>query len=474
MIVRMSTTQAIPTIVVSARQARQLQLLGAGVYAPVLGYLDAESVARVLAHSTLPDGTPWSEPIALALHAPAESDQCVLKDGEGRTLGVGRISTVANSDGTRNVIGRPTNIPAELRLSTLVDSISASGRFVAYAVDGCLHKADVAHLLAQVPDDTPVLELRQVDCSDEPCHMLHATELANTAAIGRLAPRPVTVFDLPRLTGPLLNRQETLERIAGNLGAARLLPALNPEPQSRGLRDQSSGPNEQGVSTHQKVIGAVISRRFGVVSDATWPDVAAVLRAAYLPAGHRGLTILLTGLSGSGKSTIARVLTSTLMTRTLRPVSLLDGDLIRHHLSRGLGFSRADREANLMRIAFVAREITRHGGIAICAPIAPYAAIRKQIRDWVSEVGEFVEIHVATPIEVCEQRDPKGLYAKARAGELTGFTGVDDPYEEPADPELRLDTSSLSLADSVSSICAYLINHQLLIERGSDDGSWSI
>ena len=304
--------------------------------------------------------------------------------------------------------------------------------------------------------------------------MLHATALANAEAIGRLAPRPVTVFDLPRLTGPWLNRHATLERIAANVGAARLLPALNPDAAGASHNEDGQTQHEQGQSLHERVIAAVISRRFGVLSDATWPDVAAVLRAAYLPAGHRGLTILLTGLSGSGKSTIARLLTSTLMTRTLRPVSLLDGDLIRHHLSRGLGFSRADREANLMRIAFVAREITRHGGLAICAPIAPYAAIRKQIRDWVSEVGEFVEVHVATPIEVCEQRDPKGLYAKARAGDLPGFTGVDDPYEEPVAPELRLDTSSLSLEDSVSTICAYLMQNQLLVERGSDDGSWSI
>jgi sulfate adenylyltransferase len=141
---------------------------------------------------------------------------------------------------------------------------------------------------------------------------------------------------------------------------------------------------------------------------------------------------------------------------------------VRHHLSRGLGFGRADREANLMRIAFVAREVTRHGGIAICAPIAPYTAIRSRIRDWIAEVGEFVEVHVATPIDVCEQRDPKGLYALARAGELRGFTGIDDPYEPPEHPELRLDTSRLALADSVERICDYLLAEGLI--RMKDDG----
>ena len=459
MITRMSDASPITSVVLSARQALQLQLLGAGVYAPVLGYMDTQTVARVLESSTLPDGTPWSEPIELEVKAPTEIDQCVLKDGEGRTLGVACSFGDVNANGMRQVIGLPTSVPTAPKLAAVVAAVSANGRYLAYAVEDCLHKIDVAHVLSLVSEDASVLELRQVDCSDEPCHMLHATSLANSTALARLMPRQVTVIDLPRLTGPRLNRHATLERIASNLGAVKLLPEFQ---------------HGQTVSVHEQVVAAVISRRFGVVSDATWPDVAAVLRAAYLPAGHRGLTILLTGLSGSGKSTIARVLTSTLMTRTLRPVSLLDGDLIRQHLSRGLGFSRADREANLMRIAFVAREITRHGGIAICAPIAPYATIRKQIRDWVSEVGEFVEVHVATPIEVCEQRDPKGLYAKARAGELPGFTGVDDPYEIPATPELRLDTSVLSVEASVSAICDYLMGNQLLIERGSDDGSWSI
>ena len=172
--------------------------------------------------------------------------------------------------------------------------------------------------------------------------------------------------------------------------------------------------------------------------------VARELRRVRKPRSERGLVLFLTGLSGSGKSTIARDLADVLAERSDRQVSLLDGDLVRQLLSAGLSYSRADRDLNIARIGFVAAEIARHGGIAICAPIAPFAAARAQVRQMVSEVGDFFLIYVATPVEVCEARDRKGLYAKARAGLIGQFTGVSDPYEEPTDAELVLDTSVVS------------------------------
>ncbi len=172
--------------------------------------------------------------------------------------------------------------------------------------------------------------------------------------------------------------------------------------------------------------------------------VAAELRHARPPRSERGFVLFLTGLSGSGKSTIARDLRDLLAERSDRRVSLLDGDLVRSLLSAGLTFSRADRDLNIARIGYVAAEIAKHGGIAICAPIAPFAAAREQVRQMVSDVGDFLLIHVATPVEVCEQRDRKGLYAKARAGVIKQFTGVSDPYEEPTDAVLVLDTSVMS------------------------------
>ena len=193
--------------------------------------------------------------------------------------------------------------------------------------------------------------------------------------------------------------------------------------------------------------------------------VARELRRVRKPRSERGLVLFLTGLSGSGKSTIARDLADVLAERSDRQVSLLDGDLVRQLLSAGLSFSRADRDLNIARIGFVAAEIARHGGIAICAPIAPFAAARAQVRRMVSEVGDFFLIYVATPIEVCEARDRKGWYAKARAGMIGQFTGVSDPYEEPTDAELVVDTSVMSRPEAVQAVLRMLTSGGWLAEQ---------
>ena len=156
---------------------------------------------------------------------------------------------------------------------------------------------------------------------------------------------------------------------------------------------------------------------------------------------RRGFTIFLTGLSGAGKSTTASVLLETLPELSDRPVTLLDGDVVRRHLSSELGFSKEHRDINIRRIGFVASEITKNGGACICAPIAPYDAVRKEVRAMIEPLGGFFLVHMSTPMAVCEARDAKGLYAKARAGLLPHFTGVSDPYELPEDAEITIDTS---------------------------------
>jgi len=176
----------------------------------------------------------------------------------------------------------------------------------------------------------------------------------------------------------------------------------------------------------------------------SFPKVVEELRHAHPPKHLQGFTVFFTGLSGSGKSTIANALMIKLMEDGSRPVTLLDGDIVRKNLSSELTFSKEHRDLNIQRIGFVASEITKNRGIAICAPIAPYAQMRRQVRDTISPLGGFIEVHVSTPIEVCEKRDRKGLYAKARAGIIKGFTGIDDPYEDPTDAEIVLDTENLS------------------------------
>jgi len=188
----------------------------------------------------------------------------------------------------------------------------------------------------------------------------------------------------------------------------------------------------------------------------TYPEVVQELRRSYPPRHKQGFTVFFTGLSGSGKSTIANALVTKFLEMGGRPVTLLDGDLVRKHLSSELGFSKEHRDINIRRIGYVASEITKNGGIAICAPIAPYEATRKAVREAIEPVGGFLLVHVATPVEVCEQRDRKGLYAKARAGILKEFTGISDPYEVPANAEVVINTDELSPEEAAQQIILHL------------------
>ena len=188
----------------------------------------------------------------------------------------------------------------------------------------------------------------------------------------------------------------------------------------------------------------------------TFPEVAAELRKTYPPRSLQGFTIFFTGLSGSGKSTLAKALLDKLLEVGSRPVTLLDGDIVRKNLSSELGFSRDHRNLNILRIGFVANEITKNRGVAICAPIAPYEDIRQQVRRLVSGRGAFILVYLSTPLDICEHRDRKGLYAKARAGIVKEFTGVSDPYEAPLDAEVVLNTAELSVEDGCQTILNYL------------------
>jgi sulfate adenylyltransferase len=177
----------------------------------------------------------------------------------------------------------------------------------------------------------------------------------------------------------------------------------------------------------------------------SFSEVVRELRRTSPPRSQQGFTVFFTGLSGSGKSTIANALMVKLMEMGGRPVTLLDGDVVRKHLSSELGFSKEHRDLNIKRIGYVASEITKNGGIAICAPIAPYTATRRAVREMIEAFGAFVEVHVATSLEECERRDRKGLYKLAREGKIKEFTGISDPYEAPETPELRVDTESVDV-----------------------------
>jgi sulfate adenylyltransferase len=318
-------------------------------------------------------------------------------------------------------------------------------------------------------------------------------ELAGGAAVGVALDRPLTAAEeraladaaarrgarllvLPCVadTGPsglppeILVRavRASLPRLATPAGAAVLVPLpLVPDADAAAppgaaefvhaaggaMLDQEAVPDPTGWTP----IRSALDAEQGAVEDIVAADVAAVLRAWRPVRSQRGLTVFFTGLSGSGKSTLARGLADALLERG-RTVTLVDGDAARRLLSSGLGFGRADRDLNIRRIGWVASEVTRHGGVAVCAPIAPFAATRAEVRRMVEANGDFVLVHVATPLAVCEQRDRKGLYAKARAGVIPEFTGISDPYEVPEDADVRLDTSTTPVDDAVAVILSHL------------------
>jgi sulfate adenylyltransferase len=201
----------------------------------------------------------------------------------------------------------------------------------------------------------------------------------------------------------------------------------------------------------------------------TRPEVAEILAESYPPRHRQGVCIWFTGLSGAGKSTTSEVLTSLILERG-RQITVLDGDVVRTHLSKGLGFSKEDRDVNIRRIGFVAAELVRHGGLVICAAVSPYRATRNDVRNMVGS-DNFVEVFVDTPIEVCEARDVKGMYAKARRGEIKGFTGIDDPYEPPQNPELILDTVTHTPEGNAYNILNYLIERGFIRAAAPQNGN---
>jgi sulfate adenylyltransferase len=195
----------------------------------------------------------------------------------------------------------------------------------------------------------------------------------------------------------------------------------------------------------------------------TYPKVVDELRQTSKPRDKQGYTVFFTGLSGSGKSTVANALMVKLLEKGGRSVAMLDGDLVRKNLGRGLTFSKEDRDTNVMRIGYVASEITKAGGTAICAPIAPYEAARAVNRSVISAEGGYVLVHISTPLEVCESRDRKGLYAKARAGIIPEFTGISDPYEVPTDAEIVIDTTDITVDEAAQTVYDYLVDHGYVV-----------
>jgi sulfate adenylyltransferase len=507
---------SLPTCTLSADQLGDLELLLTGALAPLTGFMASADAAAVADGWRLADGTPFPLQITLdlpaSLPAAAPADRILLADPEGTPIAVMAIDEripLGRGDLVRLAGPVAANRPPEhgpfrrLMLSPAETRAALGDRPVlAFATRGPLTSrqiGQVRHLAGQLKARVLILPLvsGHVTVVSSPQALIRSV----LAAMPSLPPDSLLVpVPLPHhagAAGGAAGRVRDLaltSRVAAAYGASHIMvdapvPAAADLPAEVDLAGCAKIPMLSGgdwaydpsaeVWRPHGLIEAGTERedlsadQLGDLLDAgskipDWVAPAAVareLRRVRRPRSERGLVLFLTGLSGSGKSTIARDLADVLAERSDRQVSLLDGDLVRKLLSAGLTFSRADRDLNIARIGFVAAEIARHGGIAICAPIAPFAAARAQVRRMVSEVGDFFLIYVATPVEVCEARDRKGLYAKARAGLIGQFTGVSDPYEEPADAELVIDTSMLSRRDAVQAVLGMLTTGDWLADQ---------
>jgi sulfate adenylyltransferase len=502
-----------PAWTLSDTQLADLELLLSGAFAPLAGFMTTADVASVADSWQLADGTPFPVSVTLDIPAaavPAAASHLALADPEGTPLAVLQIT-----ERTTLPVPGPATDPGLVRLAGPVTARrvpehgvfrrlmltpaqakahAPDGPVLAWAGRGPLHGRQIGqlrHLAGQLKARLLVLPLvaGPAEVVTRPEALVRATLAGATSLPSdtRVIPVPLARRDRAGATAATTQIRELAirARIAAAYGATHLMAdtgaltglsavaggyqlpgapilvlpagdwAYDPRAEVwRPIALIEAGTEREDLSADQ--VGDMLDVGAPVPEWFTPPAVARELRRARPPRSERGIVLFLTGLSGSGKSTIARDLRDVLTERGDRRVSLLDGDLVRHLLSAGLTFSREDRDLNIARIGFVAAEIARHGGIAICAPIAPFASARARVREMVSEVGDFLLIYVATPVEVCEARDRKGLYAKARAGLIGQFTGVSDPYEEPADADLVIDTSLLTEQEAVAAVLRLL------------------
>jgi sulfate adenylyltransferase len=496
-----------PAWTASEAQLGELELITSGAFAPLTGYLNSADLAAVAARGELADGTPWPVPVTLTVPAsavPEDAGHLVLQDPEGSPLAVVQITERTPADGAAGgslrLAGPVTALRAPehgpfrglRRAPADVRAGFAGSPVLALATRRPLGQRQIGQLRHLAGQRSARILLLPLVAG--PAELVVRPEALVRAVLAAARELPDSTLVIPVPLPPRSDPAEELSArvvLAAAYGATHLLAdgagpvrSEGPDFGKFGVEVLTEGewaydpvsevwrplgliePGAERGDLSDGELGALLDSGDPVPAWLVPPAVAAELRRARPPRSARGLVVFFTGLSGSGKSTLARDLQHALLERGDRTVSLLDGDLVRRLLSAGLTFSRADRDLNIARIGYVATEVARHGGIAICAPIAPYAAARAAVRSMVSEVGDFLLVHVSTPLEVCEARDRKGLYAKARAGLIGSFTGISDPYEEPADADLVLDTSVVSRREAVAAVLAMLTKGGWLTPAG--------
>ncbi len=481
-----------------------LELLLADAYAPLTGFLGQADLASLIRSSRLANGTSW--PVPVTLDVPQRLlDQIdtgnplkrvlVLTDPEGAPLAALEVVEVwPTGDGHCGVAGRVRRIGDGVtgpfrrlhRTTSDVREALPSGRVLGVFADGPLHRpqlAQIAHAARTLAGHVVLL----IAVGGAGRNGLAPEALVRCILAARDRMPPTTIVAVPLLPrGDEIRDALLRARVAAAYGVTHVLATgtalaggrprvLIPRELAYDSRDGQWRSRDDVPARHRRLalpqseIDDLLDRGVALPEWHTPPAVARELARDRPARRHRGLVVFFTGLSGAGKSTIARGVADTLQEAGDRTVTLLDGDEVRRNLSAGLGFSAADRDTNVRRIGWVAAEVGRHGGLAVCCPIAPYAAAREAARRFAVQAGAgFVLVYVSTPLQECERRDRKGLYAKARSGQLTGMTGVDDPYQEPEAAELVLDTTLLSIPEAVGAVMDYL-GSQGWVERRSPD-----
>ncbi|BBH66134.1 adenylyl-sulfate kinase [Actinoplanes sp. OR16] len=472
-----------------------LELLLSGAYAPLTGFLGRADLATLSRTGRLADGTPW--PVPVTCEIPGELAQTldphdprrrtvVLTDPEGAPVAAIEVADVWQTGVNRFGIGGPVRRMGDgghgpfQRLRRTPEEVTAllpPGRVLGVVADRPLHRpqlAQIAHAARTLAAHLLIL----IPVSGPGPDGLPPESLVRSIFAARDRMPPATIVAVPVLTRGDEMRDALLRaRVAQAYGVTHVLSTehtlsgagvrvLVPRELAYDNRDgqwrwrDDIPPRNRRLAMSPAEIDDLLDRGFPLPEWHTPPAVAKELARVRPPRRHRGLVVFFTGLSGSGKSTIARNLADAMRENGERTITLLDGDVVRRELTAGLGFSKADRDANVRRIGWVAAEVGRHRGMAVACPIAPYEAARAAARRMAAEAGAgFILVHVATPLEVCEQRDRKGLYARARAGQLRGMTGIDDPYEAPSNAELTIDTTTMTVPEAVEVVLAYLVEN---------------
>jgi sulfate adenylyltransferase len=474
------TVTSAPSWIPSPVELDDLDLLLHGAYRPLTGFLDAAAAASVEESGTLPDGTVWPVPITLTVPEPIaaqarDAGLLHLEDEQRTPVAELTVERVDPAGGGRATLAGPVR---RLHLRERPDGARLVDPFGGEPVFGIPlttppHAPDIAAVAAAAETTDARVVLLPLVGDGSPDSVDGAGLLRAVAGAAGEIDAEIVALPLPRHDVPDGRDRALAGRVAAALGVTHLpdgwgagaagtesvaLPEMALDRATGEWAPATRVPAERVDEPAAADVAELVARLIvrGEAVPRTLSPVATEreLRRTVAAPVRDGVTVLFTGLSGSGKSTVANAVHAALLERTQRTVTLLDGDVVRTMLSSELGFSREHRDLNVRRIGYVAAEVTRHGGVALCAPIAPYASLRAEVRAMVEAHGRFVLVHVSTPLEVCEARDRKGLYAKARRGEIAEFTGISDPYETPEDAELTIDASRVEVADAVEQVLA--------------------